>query len=124
MRLLQGRGYDPAITETIYLLTGEPWTLPRSTAERIAYGNADLVSLGHVSFLECFGGLVIAIAREPQRLELCRGTHRAMMQQSKSWERATNIRQIRSQLDSLNTDISEQLQKALYYPPSPGAMSP
>lgn len=114
LRLLHGRGYDPAIATT-YFLTGEPWMLPRSPAERIAYGNTNLVGTCELRFLLCFGGQVISLAYTPDQLELCQAGHQALMQECPSWQRAISFKQTRTHLDSLSNEVSQQLERALYH---------
>jgi hypothetical protein len=115
LHLLQFRGFDPAIVTT-HFLTGELWTLPKSPAERIAYGNADLLSPVELRFMLCFGDLVMAITWTPQELEVCQAGHQNLIQQCMLWQKAANLRQIRTCLDSLNAEISRQLERALYSP--------
>jgi hypothetical protein len=119
VRLLQGRGFDPAIM-TRRLLEGKPWMLPQSPNERIAYGDANTESPGGVGFLLCFGEQVIAVDAAPENLELCREAHKTMMVACASGGKATALKRMRIRLDSLSEEIRHQLEKAQYQPSFPG----
>jgi len=123
VRLLSGRGYDPFIRETYWILAGDPWLVPRHMGERVAYGNATLNSLCSVAFLLCFGTKVIAVVPFVEQLALCQEVHKTMMADCITWQRTTSLRQARVGLDSLSQEIIIALEHARSQTSFPGKCS-
>lgn len=120
-RLLRRMGYDPGVSlTTCYLTMVQPLLLPRSSTERVVYGNVDLHSPGSVGFLLCFGNEEIALLAAPEQIAGCQQVHGTMMQKYSSWDKAARLRQAWAKLDTLSNKLSAELQRAQYSLSFPG----
>jgi len=120
VRLLQHFGLDPFIQETYWPLAGGPFMLPRHSKERIAYGDASLVSPCRVAFLLCFGTKVIATAFLLEQLTPPEEAHRAIMADCASWQKAGSLMRTRKGLDSLSHELQNALESAACETSFPG----